>query len=152
MTDRVEQFRRPSLIRSAAANDDETEEMLEPDAAEYQAFRVGGRELRRISLLPVKGVWAHAAYRHHMDVFEDGGHGTGLVLDFPFMAAIITGRNLRPLIGAILRERCAFVQEFDPARWGAQPTDGRPVVTGLVLHIHTDTLPADAWAAVSRER
>ena len=54
------------------------------------------------------------SYRYLMDVSFNGQYGTELVLVYSFLMVKIKGRNLQPVVAAILENSCHFIQDYHP--------------------------------------
>lgn len=73
------------------------------------------------------------SYRYLMDIAFNGQYGTEIVLVYSFLMVKIRGRNLQPVIYAILESRCDFIQDFD-AREFVKPTDPKqPVIENIEI-------------------
>jgi hypothetical protein len=65
-----------------------------------------------------------------MDVAFNGEYGTELALVYSFLMVKIKGRNLQPVIAAILDNRCEFIQDFD-AREFLPPDPAAPLIESI---------------------
>ena len=72
------------------------------------------------------------SYRYLMDVAFNGQYGTELVLVYSFLMVKIKGRNLQPVVAAILENRCDFIQDFD-AREFLPPDGAAPVIESIEI-------------------
>jgi hypothetical protein len=102
-------------------------------AGHYEAYRVAGKPPRRLAIRPAMRTWERAGYNFLLRVTEDGVYGSSMALVFTFMAVLIRGRNLKPIIEAIDAETCEFVQQFDADRW-LPPVDAKaPYIESIVI-------------------
>jgi hypothetical protein len=58
-------------------------------------------------------------------------------LDLVFGSVVVSlgGRHLSPLQVAVSQERCAWVQQYDPARWPLTPGTGEPFIASVKVHL-----------------
>jgi hypothetical protein len=63
------------------------------------------------------------SYRYLMDVAFNGQYGTEIALIYSFLMVKIKGRNLQPVIAAILENSCNFIQDYHPGEFSQVPQD-----------------------------
>ena len=122
MTDPLDAFRRnkPADNTVAKAN-----LRLKP----YEAFRTKERT-DRLEIRRVLGETRAPSYRYLMDIGFNGEFGTELVLYFSFLIVKIAGKNMQPLIRAIIDGNCAVLQDFHPKEFIA-PAEDAPIITSV---------------------
>lgn len=99
----------------------------------YEAFGVARRPLRRLAIRPAMRTWERAGYAYLLRITEDGVYGSSMALVFTFMAVLIRGRNLKPIIEAVDAETCEFIQQFDADRWLPSPDPKAPYIESIVI-------------------
>jgi hypothetical protein len=126
MSDVLEQFERKTKRHSDAAASE--------DARVYEAFKsVDGRHVR-LRVHPRSQAWERLPYRFLLRIMEKSDKGTDLTLVFTFLAVVIKGSNLRAVADAIDREKCVFVQEFDPVRFDKPTDDKAAFIEKITIH------------------
>jgi hypothetical protein len=94
-------------------------EKSEPETIDdsiYHAFHAVDREPKRLAARAVGFAWVHASYSFLQYITEDAGRGRIFYIIYGFMVIEVRGRNLSPVVDAIRRDACAFIQQFDAAK------------------------------------
>jgi hypothetical protein len=107
---------------------------LPPGDDEYTAFHAVDRDQKRLSARAVGLAWVHASDSFLQYVTEDAGRGRMFYIIFGFMVIEVRGRNLSPVVDAIRRDACAFIQQFDAAKWRKPKDTGIPVIESIAFH------------------
>lgn len=97
---------------------------------EYAAFKPVDREVKRLGIRPVSGPWFRMSNHYLQYITEDGGRGRIFHLTCGFLVVEVRGKQLQPVIHAIDRECCEFIQAFDPAKWEL-PEVGAPLIESI---------------------
>jgi hypothetical protein len=80
----------------------------------YEAYKAQDRKPERLEIRRVLGEGHAPSYRYLMDIAFNGSFGTEIVLIYSFMVVKIRGKNLQPVIYALLESRCDFIQDYHP--------------------------------------
>jgi hypothetical protein len=70
-----------------------------------------------------------------LDVSFDGPFGTNFVLSYTFMVVLVRGKNLQEMIFAIQNNMAAYIQEFDPDRWGTPKNEKAAFIESIEVHM-----------------
>lgn len=97
----------------------------------YEAFKAVDKT-KRLQIRRVLGATHSPAYTYLLDVSYDGFHGTELVLTYSFMLIKIKGINLQPIILAIEKHECAFIQDYDPQFFAPSESD-KPFIENIEI-------------------
>jgi hypothetical protein len=93
-----------------------------------------------LKLHPYKRKTAAVDYKHlFMFEYDDEIFET-IVLEFGFMEALITGKNLAAIVSSLNNHTCEYIREFHPGAH-EHPGEGEPIVTQLTLRL-TGAAPA----------
>jgi hypothetical protein len=92
------------------------------------------RDQKRLSARAVGLAWVHASYSFLQYITEDAGRGRMFYIVFGFMVIEVRGRNLSPVVDAIRRDSCEFIQQFDPARWSKPKDTSKPFIDSILFH------------------
>jgi hypothetical protein len=86
---------------------------------------------------------AHApGYAYLLDIIYDGQHGTDFVLVYTILGVKVTGRNLQPVVMALLAGTADYIQEFDRSKW-PKPTDAKaPFIESIEIVVQDNAQPA----------
>src|SRR5450755_3583607 len=131
--DLLAQFRRkgtagktPSPLASASADD-----------RVYEAFNAKDNQRRGRLGIRRKGGMSHApGYSYIIDICYDQDNYSGILLVLGTMLVKIRGRNLKPIVDALLLGTCEYIQEFrddifdKPVDPSAAFVEGIEIVTG----------------------
>lgn len=98
----------------------------------YKAFEIRERAAERLEIRRVLGETHAPSYRYLMDVSFNGQYGTELLLVYSFLIVKIKGKNLQPVIYAILEGRCHCIQDFHPNEF-ASPQANEPVIESIAF-------------------
>jgi hypothetical protein len=80
---------------------------------EYQAFNPKDNQRRGRLNIRRKGGMSHApGYNFIIDICYDEDHYSGIMLVLSTMLVKIRGRNLKPVVDALLLGTCEYIQEF----------------------------------------
>jgi hypothetical protein len=80
---------------------------------EYEAFNPKDNQRRGRLNIRRKGGMSHApGYNFIIDICYDEDHYSGILLILSTMIVKIRGRNLKPIVDALLLGTCEFIQEF----------------------------------------
>jgi hypothetical protein len=124
-----------ALFRKAPVLDRQESEPLPVSGDdEYAAFHAVDRDQKRLSARAVGLAWVHASYSFLQYVTEDAGRGRMFYIIYGFMVIEVRGRNLSPVVDAIRRDACAFIQQFDPARWPKPKDKSLPIIDSITFH------------------
>ncbi len=140
MNDPLAKFRRNAVADSAAPA---------PDGDDaYVAF--GAKD--RVERLKIKRTDkpTHApGYSYLLDIIYDGKHGTNFVLVYTVLGVKVAGKNLQPVIMALLAGTADFIQEFDRNQW-PKPTDAKaPVIESIEIVVQENAQPAAQTGATA---
>ena len=105
-----------------------------PDDDQYHAFHAVDRDQKRLAARAVGVAWVHASYSFLQYITEDAGRGRMFYIIYGFMVIEVRGRNLSPVVDAIRRDACAFIQQFDPAKWGKPKDTSTPFIDSIQFH------------------
>ena len=123
-----------ALFRKAPVLDRHDAEPPLHSEDEYLAFHAVDRDQKRLSARAVGLAWVHASYSFLQYLTEDAGRGRMFYIIYGFMVIEVRGRNLSPLVDAIRRDACAFIQQFDPARWRKPKDTSLPFIDSITFH------------------
>ena len=98
----------------------------------YEAYKVKDRGAERLEIRRVLGESHAPSYRYLMDVSFNGDYGTELILIYSFLMVKIRGRQMQPLIRAILEGTCAFIQDFHPQEF-SPPPPGSAIIESIEI-------------------
>jgi len=98
----------------------------------YEAYRVKERGAERLEIRRVLGASHAPGYRYLMDVSFNGDFGTELVLIYSFLMVKIKGKQMQPLIHAILEGTCAFIQDFHSNEF-SPPQPGAAIIESIEI-------------------
>ena len=130
-------FRKKSPMESAMSGGDE-----------YIAFAAKDR-VERLKIKRANSPTHAPGYAYLLDIIYDGNHGTDFVLVYTILGVKVTGKNLQPVIMALLAGTADYIQEFDRAKW-PKPTDGQtPVIESIEIVVQDNAQPAAQTGAVS---
>jgi hypothetical protein len=126
----------PGLFPAPADNDD------------YVAFGAKDR-VERLKIKRAKYPTHAPGYAYLLDIIYDGNDGTDFVLVYTILGVKVTGRNLQPVIMALLAGTADYIQEFDRAKW-PKPSDAKaPVIESIEIVVQDNAQPAAQTGTVS---
>jgi hypothetical protein len=83
------------------------------ESREYEAFNPKDNQRRGRLNIRRKGGMSHApGYNFIIDICYDEDHYSGILLVLSTMLVKIRGRNLKPIVDALLLGTCEYIQEF----------------------------------------
>lgn len=109
-----------------------TADQMAGDPLHYAAYGITDRNQERLEIRRVLGAWHAPGYRYLMDVVYNAHQGSELVLTYSFMAVTIAGRNMQPIMAAILEGTCAFIQDYHEQEF-TPPDKDTPIITKIEL-------------------
>jgi hypothetical protein len=120
--------------RSKAASPPVSFEM--PEGPEvYAAFATKDR-VERVKIKCANQPTRAPGYNNLMEIIYDGSIGTNFVLSFSWLMVLVRGKNLQPVIMALLASTADYIQEFDPDVWD-KPTDAKqPIIESIEIVVH----------------
>jgi hypothetical protein len=104
----------------------------EPDA--YCAFATKDR-VERLKIKMVKEATRAPGYNNLLEIVYDSNRGTNFVLNFNFLIVVVSGKNLQPVILALLAGTADYIQEFDPKIWKKPEDDKSPLIESIEAHV-----------------
>jgi len=107
-----------------------TADRIAGDPSFYTAYGTGDRCQERLELRRVLGTWHSLPYRYLLNIVFNGAYGTELVLVYSTQLVKVAGRNMQPLIRAILEGTCTFIQDYHPQEFTPPPKDA-PVIASM---------------------
>jgi hypothetical protein len=110
------------------------------EGEQYEAFKVVDRRQLSLHVRPVGEPLLILKYSYMLYAIA-APSGRRLDLTFSFMLVTIKGRNLHALADAIGDERCAYLQQFDPATWPALKDESAPLIESIhyVMNLPMET-------------
>jgi hypothetical protein len=126
--DKLAQFRKAPIVT------EQSQAEFPEDDGSYLAFHAVDRDQKRLSARAVGVAWVHATYSFLQYITEDAGRGRMFYLVFGFMVIEVRGRNLSPVVDAIRREACTFIQQFDPGKWEKPKDASEPIIESILFH------------------
>lgn len=113
------------------------------DVGVYAAFAVAeGRPPERMEIRRLVGDSHAPAYRYLMNISYDRDFSTEIVLYYSFMEVQIRGRNLAPVVKALLASRCAFLQDYDAREYPQPVKDNAPVIEQIEVFVGSEMAQA----------
>lgn len=107
-----------------------TADRIAGDPSFYAAYGTGDRRQERLELRRVLGTWHSLPYRYLLNVVFNGNYATELVLLYSTQLVQIAGRNMQPIIRAILEGTCTFLQDYHPNEF-TPPSPDAPVIASI---------------------
>jgi len=133
MNDPLERFRKsPPLTSSSPPAAKESDE--------YLAFAAKDR-VERLKIKRTNDPTRAPGYAYLLDIAYDGNHGTNFVLVYTFLMVLVRGKNLQPVIMALLAGTADYIQEFDPERW-QKPADANAALIESIEVVVQDSGPS----------
>jgi hypothetical protein len=135
-SDYFKNFQLPPGWRIARRKDAEPttpqEASPEPEHTGYCACGIarGPDKPKRIELRCAKGLAVARPYSAISEIAYDRAKYSGFLLLFPGKLVTIRGRNLKPVIEALLASTCEFLQQIGEAEKAER---GKPVITQLII-------------------
>jgi hypothetical protein len=102
---------------------------------EYSAFGAKDR-VERLKIKCANQPTRAPGYDNLLEIVYDGRIGTNFVLSFSWLMVLVRGKNLQPVIMALLASTADYIQEFDPDIWD-KPTDAtKPIIESIEVVVH----------------
>ena len=124
--DPLAQYRRKPPVASEKATGGDTEKNG------YFAFETRDR-VERLRIMPANAPVQAPLYLNLVNVSYDGDYGTNFILMFGFMNVRVAGKNLQPVISALLMGTAEYVCEYDVDRWGEPKDENAPFIKSLQI-------------------
>jgi hypothetical protein len=102
----------------------------ENDADDYLAFAAKER-VERLKIRTAKNQVRAPSYNHLLDVVFDGALGTNFILVFSLYSVQVSGRNLSPVIMALVAGTADYIQEYDAQRWPQKLDVAAPCIESI---------------------
>jgi len=90
---------------------------------EYAAFSTKDR-VERLKIKCANQPTRAPGYDNLLEIVYDGRIGTNFVLSFSWLMVLVRGKNLQPVIMALLASTADYIQEFDSDIW-EKPSDAK---------------------------
>jgi len=120
--------------RSKAASPPVSFEM--PEGPEvYAAFATKDR-VERLKIKGANQPTRAPGYNNLMEIIYDGSIGTNFVLSFSWLMVLVRGKNLQPVIMALLASTADYIQEFDPDLWDKPTDEKKPFIESIEIVVH----------------
>jgi hypothetical protein len=98
----------------------------------YEAFKAQDKN-RRLDILRVRGANHSPAYAYLINIIWDGDeYGAAMVLEYSTMQVRIKGKNLQPIVAAIKKSTCSFIQDYDPQCF-LPPQPNEPMIESIEI-------------------
>jgi hypothetical protein len=98
----------------------------------YEAFKAQDKN-RRLDILRVNGANHSPAYAYLINIIWDGDeYGAAMVLEYSTMQVRIKGKNLQPIVAAIKKSTCSFIQDYDPQCF-LPPQPNEPMIESIEI-------------------
>ena len=102
---------------------------------EYAAFATKDR-VERLKIKCANQPTRAPGYDNLLEIVYDGRIGTNFVLSFSWLMVLVRGKNLQPVIMALLAGTADYIQEFDPDIW-EKPSDAKkPFIESIEVVVH----------------
>ncbi len=102
---------------------------------EYSAFGAKDR-VERLKIKCANQPTRAPGYDNLLEIVYDGRIGTNFVLSFSWLIVLVRGKNLQPVIMALLAGTADYIQEFDPDIW-EKPSDAKkPFIESIEVVVH----------------
>ena len=114
----------------------------------YVAFAAKDR-VERLKIKRANKPTHAPGYGYLLDIIYDGNHGTNFVLVYTMLGVKVSGRNLQPVILALLAGTADFIQEYDRSQW-PKPADAQaPLIESIEVVVQDNAQPAAHTGAAS---
>jgi hypothetical protein len=108
---------------------------------EYIAFAAKDR-MERLKIKCANQPTHAPGYGYLLEILYDGTYGTNFVLVYTILGVKVTGRNLQPVIMALLAGTADYIQEFDRDKW-PKPTDAKtPFIESIEIVVQDNAKAA----------
>ncbi len=102
---------------------------------EYSAFGAKDR-VERLKIKCANQPTRAPGYNNLLEIVYDGGYGTNFVLSFNWLMVLVRGKNLQPVVMALLAGSADYIQEFDPSIWAKPLDDKKPFIESIEVVVH----------------
>ena len=107
-----------------------------PDGPEvYAAFTTTDR-VERLKIKCANQPTRAPGYNNLMEIVYDGSNGINFVLSFSWLMVLVRGKNLQPVIMALLASTADYIQEFDPDLWEKPADSTKPIIESIEVVVH----------------
>ena len=107
----------------------------------YVAFAAKDR-VERLKIKRANKPTHAPGYGYLLDIIYDGNSGTNFVLVYTILGVKVSGKNLQPVIMALLAGTADFIQEYDRSQW-PKPTDPQaPLIESIEVVVQETAQPA----------
>ena len=114
----------------------------------YVAFAAKDR-VERLKIKRANKPTHAPGYGYLLDIIYDGNHGTNFVLVYTILGVKVSGKNLQPVIMALLAGTADFIQEYDRSLW-PKPADAQaPLIESIEVVVQDNAQPAAHTGAVN---
>jgi hypothetical protein len=114
---------------------------------DYVAFAAKDR-VERLKIKRAKHPTHAPGYSYLLDIIYDGQDGTDFVLVYTILGVKVTGKNLQPVIMALLAGTADYIQEYDRAKW-PKPSDPKaPLIESIEIVVQDNAQPAAQTGSV----
>ncbi len=138
MNDPLAQFRKKTPSEAA----------MSVGGDEYVAFAAKDR-VERLKIKRANSPTHAPGYSYLLDIIYDGNDGTDFVLIYTILGVKVTGRNLQPVIMALLAGTADYIQEYDRAKWKKPVDANAPLIESVEIVVQDNAQPAAQTGAVS---
>ena len=108
---------------------------------DYVAFAAKDR-VERLKIKRANKPTHAPGYCYLLDIIYDGNSGTNFVLVYTILGVKVSGKNLQPVIMALLAGTADFIQEYDRSQW-PKPTDAKaPFIESIEVVVQDTAQPA----------
>jgi hypothetical protein len=115
---------------------------IPPDGGDgYIAFAAKDR-VERLKIKRANKPTHAPGYGYLLDIIYDGNHGTNFVLVYTILGVKVSGKNLQPVIMALLAGTADFIQEYDRALWPKLPDVQSPLIESIEVVVQDAAQPA----------
>lgn len=116
------------------------------DGDGYVAFAAKDR-VERLKIKRANNATHAPGYNYLLNIIYDGNHGTSIALVYTILGVKVTGKNLQPVIMALLAGTADYIQEFDRSQW-PKPTDPKAPIIESIEVLDVDNAQPSASASL----
>ena len=102
---------------------------------EYAAFATKDR-VERLKIKCANQPTRAPGYDNLLEIVYDGRIGTNFVLSFSWLMVLVRGKNLQPVIMALLASTADYIQEFDLEIWERPSDSKKPIIESIEVVVH----------------
>jgi hypothetical protein len=127
VTDLLADYRRGGTVPELDAT---PQKASERQTGGYRAFGVASGQARplRLDIRATEGLSVARAYSSLLEIAYDRHDYSGILLLFPQKIVTIKGRNLRPVVDALLAQTCEYLQQIGQ---GERAATDAPVIDDI---------------------